>query len=428
MSPGESGVCVLDLHDQAQASRWPLQRAELKRGWRPLVACAVGTGLGLSPIPAYTAGIFASALQKEYGWPRGEILFGVIFVTAALLILGSSVGRLIDRIGPRKVAIASTVGLSVSLMALSAISANILTFYGGWLFLALVSLGTLPMTYAKVITGWFEHARGLALGITLASTGISGALFPFYLNMLIDGPGWRVAYIGLGALPLLIAVPVLLLWLREAPAGEGPTAAMEADGLTVREALRQYRFWAAAIAALCVGAGTGGLMPNLLPLLTESGLTAGAATRALAVLAISVTVGRLLCGYMLDRLWAPLVGVILIIPATIAAIVLTLPGLGLPVSMIAIAAIGLIAGAEFDLVAYMTGRYFGRRHFSELYGIQYAIFGLGAGAAPASYGAIRDALGSYQPVLLISAAFFAASAAILMTLGRYPARFAGAAH
>ncbi|UAJ09117.1 MFS transporter [Glacieibacterium megasporae] len=408
-------------------SRWSLQAAEFRRGWRPLVACSVGTGLGLSPIPAYTAGIFATALQKQYGWPRGEILFGIIFVTAALVLLGSSIGRLTDKIGARRVAITSTIGLGIALMLLSTTGSNILTFYAGWVLIALVSLGTLPMTYAKVITGWFEHARGLALGIMLASTGISGAIFPFYLNALIAGPGWRVAYLGLGALPLLIAVPVLLVWLKEAAPREGPTAAVEADGLSVREALRQYRFWAAAIAALCVGAGTGGLMPNLMPLLADNGLTPGAATKVLAVLAISVTIGRLLCGWMLDRLWAPLAGTILIIPATIAAVALTTQP-GVVGSTVAVAAIGLIAGAEFDLVAYMTGRYFGRRHFSELYGIQYAIFGLGAGIAPASYGAIRDHLGSYHPVLLISAGLFVASAAILLTLGRYPARFAGAAH
>jgi MFS family permease len=409
-------------------SRWSLQKAELRRGWRALVACSVGTGLGLSPIPAYTTGIFATALQKQYGWSRGEILFGVVFVTVALVLLGSTVGRLTDKLGARRVAITSTIGLGVALMLLSTIGANILSFYAGWVLIALVSLGTLPMTYAKVVTGWFEHARGLALGIMLASTGISGTIFPFYLNALIAGPGWRVAYLGLGALPLLIAVPVLLLWLKEAAPREGPTAAVEADGLPVREALAQYRFWAAAIAALCVGAGTGGLMPNLMPLLADNGLTAGSATKVLAMLAISVTLGRLLCGWMLDRLWAPLVGIILITPAALAAAILTLPGLGFAGSAIAVAAIGLIAGAEFDLVAYMTGRYFGRRHYSELYGIQYAIFGLGAGIAPASYGAIRDHLGSYYPVLLISAALFAASAAILPTLGRYPARFAGAAH
>jgi cyanate permease len=162
-------------------------------------------------------------------------------------------------------------------------------------------------------------------------------------------------------------------------------------------------------------------MPNLMPMLTESGLSAGDAARALALLAVSVTIGRLLSGFMLDRIWAPLVAVLLVVPAAIGVLTLTLPGLSLTSAMIAVGIIGLVAGAEFDLIAYITGRYFGQRHFSELYGIQYAVFGLGSGTAPALYGTIRDMTGSYLPALLLSVGLLLGAVALLLTLGRYPA-------
>jgi MFS family permease len=400
---------------------------ELRRGWRPLLACSIGVGFGLSPIPPYTAGIFATALHAQFNWPRGEILGAIMLLTGSLVLLGSSVGRLIDRVGARKVAVGSTIGLSVSIALMSTISANILSFYACWALMAVVALGTLPMTYAKVITGWFDSARGLALGICLASTGITGALFPFYLNWMIAAFGWRIAYLGLAALPMFIALPILLLWLREPLTAVKTATAKLVEGFSVREALRQYRFWASAIGGLCLGAATGGLMPNLFPLLTENGFPTAAATGGVATLAMSVTAGRLISGYLLDRLWAPLVAVILVIPALIAVLLLTLPGMGISISIAAVAVIGLVAGAEFDLIAYMTGRYFGRKHFSELYGIQYSVFGLGSGIAPAAYGAIRDATGSYHPTLGISAGLFVIAVSLLLSLGRYPARFAGLA-
>lgn len=396
---------------------------ELKRGWRPLIACSVGIGLGLSPVPAYTAGIFATALQKDIGWTRGEILTSLMFIPVALLLLGSSVGRLVDRIGARKVAITSTIGLSFSFLLLAMIGHNIAHFYAAWICLAIVSLGTLPTTYARVINGWFDKARGLALGLSLAGTGITGAFAPFYLNWVIGSYGWRIGYLAYGALPLCIALPILLLWLREAPEIARSEAAPAADGVTVREALHDYRFWVMAFAALGLAAGTSGLMPNLIPLLTDRGYSLATASRVMAALALSVTGGRLLSGVLLDRLWAPLVCTILVVPAVIALALLAQPGMNHAVSTGAAITLGLVAGAEFDLVAYLVGRYFGRRHFSELYGIQYAFFGMGAGFAPACYGVLRDHLGSYEAVIWVSAGLFVCATAALFTLGRYPRRF-----
>lgn len=397
---------------------------ELKRGWRQLLACSVGIGLGLSPLPPFTSGLFATALTEEFGWPRGQILGSIIVVTIALLILGPFVGRLVDRIGARKVAIGSTFCLGVAIAGLSLINDNILSFYAGWLVIAIFALGTLPLTYAKVVMGWFTRARGVALGIALASTGITGALYPYYVGFLMEGYGWRTAYVGMGLLPLIIALPILFLWLREAEpiAASADAPAPALTGMSVRDALHSYRFWASAMAAMALGAGTGGLMPNLGPVLGEGGMDAAHIQQALAVLAISVTAGRLLSGFMLDRLWAPVVALLLVAPACAAVMLLASGGVSPAVALVAVAVIGLVAGAEFDLVAYITGRYFGRKHFSEIYAMQYAIFGLGSGASPAIYGFIRDGSGSYMTALYMSLTLLALGVALLFTLGRYPAR------
>jgi MFS family permease len=395
---------------------------ELKRGWRPLVACSIGIGLGLSPIPAYTAGIFATALEQDIGWPRSQILVPLMFIPVALVLLGAMVGRLADRIGARKVAICSTIGLSLSFVLLATMSRTIAHFYAAWACLAVFSLGTLPTTYARVITGWFDKARGLALGIALAGTGLTGALAPFYLNWVIGAYGWRIGYLAYGALPLVIALPILIVWLKERPRSPAEAQTPAAEGVSVRTALHDYRFWALAFAALGLAAGTSGLMPNLVPLLGEYGLSKEAATSVTAAMAISVTGGRLLSGVLLDRVWAPLVALILVVPAMLALSLLSQPGGGMLTGIACGITIGLVAGAEFDLVAYLVGRYFGRLHFSELYSIQYAVFGLGAGFAPAIYGGLRDHMGSYGVTIVTSAVLFFCSVAALFTLGRYPNR------
>lgn len=394
---------------------------EFGAAWRPLVATSFGLGLGLSPIPAYTAGIMAVAMEKQFGWSRAHIMGTLMLTPICLLLLGRFVGRLVDTLGPRKVALASTLGLGLAQILLAAIGSNLIMFYVGWGIMALVSLGTLPLTYAKVINGWFSEARGLALGIALAATGVSGAVLPMYLTWLLGHYGWRAGYLGLGALPLLIALPVLFFWLRMPkthPQRIDAPAPVE-TGLSVREALNGYRFWTLAGATLSLSFAVGGLMPNLFMLMLERGVAKNTATEALAGLAISVTGGRILSGFLLDRLWAPVVSAILILPTVVALALLANPHMGGMVMAGSVVAIGLLGGAEFDLIAIITSRYFGQRHFSELYGIQFAVFAVGAGFAPVTYGAMHDRLGSYTPTIYLSIALLLLATGLFFSLGRH---------
>lgn len=399
-------------------------RDEFREGWRPLLACAFGLGFGLSPIAPYTAGIMANALEAALGWSRADILGTLMLAPIGLVLLGRHVGRLVDKVGPRKVALTSTLGLGLAQWLIAAIGSNLIAFYLAWAVLAVVSLGTLPMTYAKVINAWFVETRGIALGLALAATGLTGALMPFLLTSAIAAMGWRGGYLVLGALPIVLAIPVLWLWLRmPAPRAAGRAKALPASGMPVREALRGVRFWILAAGSMALAFAVSGLLPNLYPLLLAREVSPATAATALAGLAISVTAGRIVSGLLLDRIWAPLVCAILVVPAIGALALLASPVLTPSIMIGAVVTLGLVAGAEFDLVAFMTTRYFGQAHFSELYAIQYAIFGLGAGFAPAIYGAIFDHFGSYAPEIYLSSALLLFAVAILFALGRYPLGF-----
>lgn len=409
--------------DQPDSTATPPRKGEFARNWRSLFACTVGIGCGLSPIPPFMSGLFGTALQDEFGWSRGDVLAPIMFVTAALLLLGPVIGRLADKHGARPIALLSTAGLGISLAAMSLVSEQIWTYYACWAVLAVVAIGTLPITYAKVITRAFDKHRGFALGIALASTGVAGALAQFYVQWLIEEWGWRVAFVGLGAVPLLVAWPILFVFLRDAsPSGEASgKAAQPANSMNLHQAMRTHRFWLLSLSALAFGCATGGLIPNFVPLLTEGGTTTlDEALQAMSLLAISVIVGRLVTGFMLDRVPGPLVTALLAAPAIITlALVFSLP-LVPPLAMACAIAIGLVAGAEFDLVAYMTSRYFGRAHFSTIYGIQYAIFGLGSGVSPAAFGWLRDVSEDSSPLVLASLCLFAFAVLSMAFLGRYP--------
>ena len=142
------------------------------------------------------------------------------------------------------------------------------------------------------------------------------------------------------------------------------------------------------------------------------------------MLALSITGGRLICGFMLDRLWAPVAALALIVPAIAGAFILTTDAIHPVVAVGCVMLVGLITGAEFDLMAFITGRYFGRRHYSEIFGLQFAIFAIGSGAAPILFGFVREQTGNYDTLLILSSAMLAGAALLFFTLGRYPVAYA----
>jgi MFS transporter, OFA family, oxalate/formate antiporter len=89
-------------------------------------------------------------------------------------------------------------------------------------------------------------------------------------------------------------------------------------------------------------------------------------------------------------------------------------------AMLCAALIGLCAGAESDLIAFLTAKYFGLKHYGQIYGVQYAVFGLASGISPLVFAKVFDHFGNYGPILKVSAVFFVAGALLLLTLGRYP--------
>ena len=87
--------------------------------------------------------------------------------------------------------------------------------------------------------------------------------------------------------------------------------------------------------------------------------------------------------------------------------------------MLAIVLIGFAAGMESDLVAFLVARYFGMRSYARIYGILYIIYG-GTGSLSAGvYGRYYDVHHSCSGILTISACVLVASAALILTRGRY---------
>lgn len=191
---------------------------EFSRGWPVLCAAAVGVGLGLSPLPFYTIGVFIPQFLMEFGpvgWDAGFIINALAIYTFGAFAAAPIVGMLAARFGARPVALVSIVTFSLSMMAISLNTGSKPVYIGLWLLLAFAGAGTLPITFTRPVANWFVAHRGIALAISLIATGIFGALSKYFAQWVVTHYDWRTAYIALGLLPLLITFPLNYLALRD---------------------------------------------------------------------------------------------------------------------------------------------------------------------------------------------------------------------
>jgi OFA family oxalate/formate antiporter-like MFS transporter len=402
--------------------------AEFRRAWPVLLAAGLGTAFGASPIPFNVIGPFAKPLTAEFGWGRGDLMLALFCFTAAVVIMVPFIGSLADRYGVRKVALVTLAAFGLCFAGLAFTPASLAVFYLLWFLMGALGGGSTPVTWTRAINAWFQENRGLALAITLMGTGITAMFLPKLSTWLIENFGWRKAILGIAALPLLVALPVAWKFFREPTAAETSPAAtaINLTGLDLRDALRNYRFWVIALAIFSVSFGVGGSISNFVPLLIDRGFDASRAATIAGVIGASVIIGRILAGYLIDRYWAPAVTFPMLALPAVACLLLAQPTVSLGSAVLSAALIGLASGAEADLLAYLTSRYFGLAHYGKLYGLQYSVFGLASGLSPFIFGRIFDRTHSYQLALYTAAVLFLLGAAVLLTLGRYPSFAASA--
>lgn len=404
--------------------------AEFKFGWPVVFASAIGIGLGMSPLPFYTIGVFAGPLAAEFGWGFDQIFLSLAFFTFAALFAAPLVGFLTDRYGPRRIALTSIVLFSLTMMSFSLMTGSITHWLTMWCLLAFFGAGTLPITWTRAVNGWFYRKRGLALGLSLIGTGIFGLLAKQYAFLMIELVGWRMAYVAVGSLPLLIAWPVAFFLFRDAsdPKVADKVARMERHtdkpttrhgGPSLKDALKDWRFWLLAYSFVPISFAVGGPIPNLETMLGDKGFDPGDAVTLASLLGIAVIIGRVAGGFLLDHIWAPAVAATILSLPAIATFMLAQADYNFVYAATAIMILGAAAGVEYDLMAYLVSRYFGLLHYAAIYGALYGFFALGAGIGPAVFGASFEATGSYDSILKISSILFLAGSLPLLLLGKY---------
>ncbi len=398
------------------------ETGELRRGWGIIFASVLGLAFCIASYPLYSMGPFYAPLQKEFGWSLQDVSTILLIVMFPVVGLAPVVGWCADRFGPVRLILGSQIGFGLGLIALGLLTQSLTTFYVLWLLIGILSVGTLAISFNKILSANFARHRGLAIGLALAGTGLGGVFAPNFAAWLIANYGWRMAYVGLGIMPLVVALPATLIFLR--PAGSAAAIAeatrQHTVGATLGEAVRSYRFHFIAWTLVLGSAASTGFIANFVPMLIDKGYDAATAASVAGTIGLAVILGRVSSGWCLDRFWGPGVGFVFLLVSSAAAFTLAVGSYPPAVTMLLAGLIGLSAGAEFDLCSYFTSRYFGLKNFGKIYGWQYIGFAVGGALAAPLFSRVRDMSGSYETAMMAAGAFFLIGAFLLLSLGPYP--------
>jgi MFS family permease len=239
--------------------------------------------------------VFYNTLVHEFAWSRasGATPYSVNMIVS--MVSAPLSGWLLDRYGPRQVFPIAALLSGGALMACSTLETlgHFVVYYGVLGALGQTALGAV----AVVVSRWFERERrGRAIGFADVGTGFGMVVFIPGSAWLIEACGWRLAFAVLGAVILLLLVP-LNCWQRRPPMAL-PTASSPHLGSIVYV----KAFWMLCLAHCCMTITMTMVNVHLVPFLVSSGRLhlLGASSVASAVSLVSLG-GRLFFGWLADR-------------------------------------------------------------------------------------------------------------------------------
>jgi len=395
-------------------------------GWLVVVVTffVLLTSAGIRSIP----GLVIVPLENEFHWSRSEIS-AVIAVDILMYGLGGPLsGRLIARFGPRRLMVGAMTVAALATVSLFWLQ-NIVQLTLIWGVLVGLSTGVLAIPLgAAMASCWFVQRRGLVTGILGAGFSAGAMIWVPSLMEITVSFGWRWAMV-LGAAFLLVLVPIVLLFIRDAPEQVGlkaygsetaPAGVAVADqrSTPMAEALRSRDFWLLAGSFFVCGLTANGVVgTHLIPHAIEHGFSENVAAGALAVVGAFNVVGTICSGYLTDR-FNPR-RLLAIYYAFRATSLVLLPSVTTETGLFVFAVLfGLDYIATVPPTVALTADRFGRGSLATVFG--WISFSHMVGGAISSYGSglAHDLFGDYTVAFMIAAAFGFIAAGLSLQINR----------
>ena len=379
----------------------------------------------------YSYSVFLVALLREFGWSRSVVSGAFSLFALVHGMSGMWLGRLADRLGPRRIVLVGGLVLAIALPLDGAIRTpwQLYLTFGLLTGVGVAAAGWVPAVV--LVQRWFPGRVGFALGATSAGIGVGITVVVPFSQLLIDLLGWRWAFRILGFLMVVWVIPATLWMLRDPPrAVPGPAHTVNAGppstrvDITLAEAARLPRFWLLGWAQVFGNLASQMLFVHQAAYLVDHGIATIVAASVVSVVGLTSIAGKTGGGWLSDRLGREITYTI-----------------GMVLTLGSIAVLGLIALAPSPALAYgyavllglgysvtaplmpaVISDLFRGRHFGAIFGTLHVANALGGSIGPWVGGRIFDVTGSYRAAFLVGAATATVSTALLWIVAPRRAR------
>ena len=370
----------------------------------------------ISGSSSYVFGLFVVPVAEDLDLSRANINNGFIALLLGAALFSPVAGRLLDRFSARMVMLSGGIAYAGGMAALTLTDSSLLI-----LLIILVPIaygfsacGTLGVN--TVIVRWFKRRRGRALGVMAVATSAGGFfLVPFTATMIEDF-GWRTALLINASIALTAIVLMTLLIVRNFPRGTEPGYneefnIAEDDGTgnseekekekeeqlwTYGELIRNRNFWFLTLAIGLMLGSDQAMVTAQVPHFLDMGIDMQAAAFIAASMTVSAICGKLLIGYLADKvdLRYLFYGVAL---AHVALQLVYVAQPGYWTLFIFATLFGIAIGGVFPLWSTMLAWIFGTRNYGTVMGLMTIATKLLAIVGVRGIGEVYDVTGSYVP-------------------------------
>ena len=397
-------------------------------GWRVVAACFVVATVAWA-LGTFGASVYLQAVTRAHGWPIADVAFAITLFYLVSALVQRSVGRGIDRWGPRPVLLLGTVSMALGVAAIGQVAAR----WQLYPCFVLIGLGWAALSttgIAATVAPWFERHQGrsMALAIMGASVGailgVPALLFAIRRFGLAEGLAIVGAAAALVLLPLIARVlrfrrPEEIGLQRDGRASLAEPAQAPVTPPIATRANRPLLLWSAAAAFALGLAMQIGFITHHVTLAEPLLGTAGAGWLVSAT-GGSALVGRLILARIVDGVDVRRLACLVMMAQTAALLSLALwPTV--PVLVGASLVYGYGIGHITTLGPILVRREFGAAAFGATYGAAASVIQFTSAFGPAIIGVLRDSFGGYGPGLAIASAVTLTGCAILFTGGRIAA-------
>ena len=302
--------------------------------------------------------------------------------------------------------------------------------------------GTAVLPAGRLVGIWFPDSRGRMMGVATMGNNFGGLTMPLLAGAVMasavdwpvvgggDDASWQAAFVVIGAISVAIAL-VSLAVVHERPPlrGSGDVRSRDAKqalgGWTVREALRTRGFYALTLSMALATFTYSAILPHVGAHLEIEGLSDAVVLTAVALLAACGMAGKLLFGYVAERITARHT-LMLTLTGQCLAVLLMVVEPSRPLVWVSVSMYGLFMGSFGVLSTLIVQEAYGLRYFGSISGMAGMASVVSMVLGPVLAGASADVTGGYGVAFVAIAAMFVVAALALSQLhGPRPRTAAG---